>query len=55
MAERGIDLAYAQQNKMFSEHNDHITFACLWGKVLVGSTAFRQMCNDGVMTLPECV
>ncbi len=54
MAERGIELAYTQQNKVFSEHNDHITFACLRGKVSVG-TAFRQKCNDGVITLPECV
>ncbi|XP_058615937.1 complement factor H-related protein 2-like [Onychostoma macrolepis] len=55
MAERGIDLAYVNKQKMFAPHNDHITFACLWGKVSVGITDFRQKCNDGEMTLPECV
>ncbi|XP_058615939.1 complement factor H-related protein 2-like isoform X2 [Onychostoma macrolepis] len=32
MAERGIDLAYVNQQKMFAPHNDHITFVCLRGK-----------------------
>ncbi len=54
MAERGIDLAYADQQKLFAEHNDHITFVCLKGRISVG-TDFRQKCNDGVITLPECV
>ncbi len=55
MAERGIDLAYVNQQKMFAEHNDHITFACLRGKFSLVSTDFRKKCNDGEMTLPECV
>uniref|UniRef100_A0A673JJS4 Beta-2-glycoprotein 1 n=1 Tax=Sinocyclocheilus rhinocerous TaxID=307959 RepID=A0A673JJS4_9TELE len=50
----GIELAYADQEKMFAPHNDHITFMCQRGKVSVGF-ALRQQCNDGVMTLPECV
>uniref|UniRef100_A0A8C2KCP3 Sushi domain-containing protein n=1 Tax=Cyprinus carpio TaxID=7962 RepID=A0A8C2KCP3_CYPCA len=34
MNRRGIDLAYADRQKMFAPHNDHITFACQRGKVL---------------------
>ncbi|XP_058615940.1 complement factor H-related protein 4-like isoform X3 [Onychostoma macrolepis] len=55
MAERGIDLAYVNQQKMFAPHNDHITFVCLRGKNPVGITDFRQKCNDGEINLPECV
>uniref|UniRef100_A0A8C2KCR0 Sushi domain-containing protein n=1 Tax=Cyprinus carpio TaxID=7962 RepID=A0A8C2KCR0_CYPCA len=55
MNRRGIDLAYADRQKMFAPHNDHITFACQRGKVLAGDRELRQQCDDGVMTLPECV
>uniref|UniRef100_A0A8C1BJE7 Sushi domain-containing protein n=1 Tax=Cyprinus carpio carpio TaxID=630221 RepID=A0A8C1BJE7_CYPCA len=55
MNRRGIDLAYADRQKMFAPHNDYITFACQWGKVLEGDRQLRQQCDDGVMTLPECV
>ncbi|XP_042610228.1 coagulation factor XIII B chain-like isoform X2 [Cyprinus carpio] len=55
MNRRGIDLAYADRQKMFAPHNDYITFACQWGKVLAGVRELRQQCDDGVMTLPECV
>uniref|UniRef100_A0A8C1P2E9 Beta-2-glycoprotein 1 n=1 Tax=Cyprinus carpio TaxID=7962 RepID=A0A8C1P2E9_CYPCA len=54
MNERGIELAYTDLQKMFVPHNDHLTFACKRGKVTVG-IALRQKCNDGVITLPECV
>ncbi|XP_059425612.1 complement factor H-like [Carassius carassius] len=54
MNERGIELAYTGDQKMFAPHDDHITFKCLWGKRSVG-VDFRQKCNDGEMTLPECV
>ncbi|XP_059425616.1 complement factor H-related protein 4-like isoform X4 [Carassius carassius] len=54
MKERGIDFAYGGEQKLFAPHDDHLTFKCLWGKRPVG-VGFRQKCNDGVMTLPECV
>uniref|UniRef100_A0A673LQX7 Beta-2-glycoprotein 1 n=1 Tax=Sinocyclocheilus rhinocerous TaxID=307959 RepID=A0A673LQX7_9TELE len=53
MDERGIELAFADQQKMFAPHDDHITFKCQRGKVSVGF-ALRQKCNDGVITLPVC-
>ncbi|XP_043078434.1 complement factor H like 4 isoform X2 [Puntigrus tetrazona] len=54
MDERGIDLAYSNQQKVFAEHNDHITFDCLPGKSSLG-IKFRQKCNDGEIILPLCV
>ncbi|XP_073701022.1 complement factor H-related protein 2-like [Garra rufa] len=54
MDERGIELAYAEQQKMFAPHDDYITFMCQKGKVSRGA-ALRQQCDDGVMTLPKCV
>ncbi|KAM9766113.1 complement factor H-related protein 2-like [Menidia menidia] len=41
-------------DKMYSTHGDHITFQCTGGKSRVGSEALRQMCKDGVITLPRC-
>uniref|UniRef100_A0A8C2A8M3 Sushi domain-containing protein n=1 Tax=Cyprinus carpio TaxID=7962 RepID=A0A8C2A8M3_CYPCA len=52
---RCLKSAYVNPQKMFAPHNDHITFACKRGKVSVGVRELRQQCNDGVMTLPECV
>ncbi|XP_043078439.1 complement factor H like 5 isoform X2 [Puntigrus tetrazona] len=54
MDERGIDLAYSNHQKMFAEHNDHITFDCLPEKSSLG-IKFRQKCNDGEIILPLCV
>uniref|UniRef100_A0A8C1PBN5 Sushi domain-containing protein n=1 Tax=Cyprinus carpio TaxID=7962 RepID=A0A8C1PBN5_CYPCA len=54
MNKRGIGLAYADQQKMFAPHDDHLTFACQRDKYSVG-IALRQKCNDGVMALPKCV
>ncbi|XP_059425629.1 E-selectin-like [Carassius carassius] len=54
MNERGIELAFADQQKLFAPHDDHVTFKCQSGKRPVG-VDFRQKCNDGEMTLPECV
>uniref|UniRef100_A0A8C1LXU1 Complement factor H like 1 n=1 Tax=Cyprinus carpio TaxID=7962 RepID=A0A8C1LXU1_CYPCA len=55
MERRGIELAYANRQKMFAPHYDHITFVCQRGKDLADVRELRQQCNDGVMTLPECV
>ncbi|XP_016405939.1 complement factor H-like isoform X2 [Sinocyclocheilus rhinocerous] len=54
MERRGLELAYANRQKMFAPHDDHITFMCQRGKVS-GGVPLRQQCNDGVITLPECV
>uniref|UniRef100_A0A8C1XYN0 Sushi domain-containing protein n=1 Tax=Cyprinus carpio TaxID=7962 RepID=A0A8C1XYN0_CYPCA len=54
MERRGIELAYANRQKMFAPHYDHITFVCQRGKDLADVRELRQQCNDGVMTLPEC-
>ncbi|XP_052447054.1 complement factor H like 5 isoform X1 [Carassius gibelio] len=54
MNERGIEFAFTDQQKLFAPHDDHFTFRCQWGKRSVGFD-FRQQCNDGEMTLPECV
>ncbi|XP_073701019.1 complement factor H-related protein 5-like [Garra rufa] len=54
MDERGIELAHADQQKMFARHNEHIGFKCQWGKVSRGAP-LRQKCNDGYMDLPHCV
>ncbi|XP_039524644.1 complement factor H-like isoform X1 [Pimephales promelas] len=56
MDDRGIQLRYRGREKIFSPHLDRITFACLWGKRLIGSDSnLIQYCNDGVMDLPVCV
>jgi len=56
MDDRGIQLRYRGREKIFSPHEDRITFACLWGKRLIGSDSnLIQYCNDGVMNLPKCV
>ncbi|XP_016372918.1 complement factor H-related protein 3-like isoform X1 [Sinocyclocheilus rhinocerous] len=53
MERRRIELAYADRQKMFAPHDDHIRFMCQRGKVS-GGVPLRQKCNDGVVTLPEC-
>ncbi|KAM9761622.1 complement factor H-like isoform 2-T2 [Menidia menidia] len=42
------------EGKIYLTHGDHITFECTGRKSRVGSVAFRQMCKDGVITLPRC-
>ncbi|KAL1251230.1 hypothetical protein QQF64_019026 [Cirrhinus molitorella] len=54
MNKRGIELRWVENQKMFAEHNDHITFRCQVHKRSVGIN-LRQKCNDGDMTLPMCV
>ncbi len=54
MDKRGIELQWAEQQNMFAPRDDHITFMCQRGKVSRGF-ALRNKCDDGVMTLPECV
>ncbi|KAM9761626.1 complement factor H-related protein 2-like [Menidia menidia] len=53
MTDNNIQLI-SGEGKIYSEHGDHITFECTRRKSRVGSVAFRQMCKDGVITLPRC-
>ncbi len=55
MDNRGIELRWKAKEKIISPQNDHIEFACQRGKNVIGNNPLRQKCNDGVMTLPECV
>ncbi|XP_051980188.1 coagulation factor XIII B chain-like isoform X3 [Xyrauchen texanus] len=51
---RNIELKVGGRDKIFSPHRDHMTFVCQRNKRPKGNTVFRQMCDDGVMLLPEC-
>uniref|UniRef100_A0A3P9H2L7 Sushi domain-containing protein n=1 Tax=Oryzias latipes TaxID=8090 RepID=A0A3P9H2L7_ORYLA len=42
-------------DKVYLEHNDHITFRCKSGKRHDGRVAMRQQCIEGVIQLPTCV
>ncbi|KAK7137130.1 hypothetical protein R3I93_017257 [Phoxinus phoxinus] len=56
MDKRGIELRWGGRQKIFSPHQDRITFACQKGKSFIGSSDLLiQYCTDGEMYLPECV
>ncbi|KAK7137129.1 hypothetical protein R3I93_017256 [Phoxinus phoxinus] len=56
MDKRGIQLRWGGRQKVFSPHQDRTTFACQWGKSLIGSRDLLiQYCTDGVINFPECV
>ncbi|XP_078802247.1 complement factor H-like isoform X2 [Oryzias latipes] len=42
-------------DKIYSQHNDHLTFKCKSGKRHDGRVAMRQQCIEGVIQLPTCV
>ncbi|XP_034386228.1 complement factor H-related protein 3 [Cyclopterus lumpus] len=54
MNSHNITFRYKRDDKMYSPHNDHITFVCTRGKTQVGTLEMRQRCVDGVMQLPTC-
>ncbi|XP_056615271.1 sushi, von Willebrand factor type A, EGF and pentraxin domain-containing protein 1-like [Triplophysa dalaica] len=55
MDKRNIQLVYGRNERMFCPHKDHITFACKGNKKCKeNSVRFRQQCQYGKMTLPEC-
>ncbi|XP_051550297.1 complement factor H-like isoform X1 [Myxocyprinus asiaticus] len=54
MDKRNIQLKKGGKEKIFAPHGDFITFVCQWFKYKKGNTPFRQMCQNGVMPLPEC-
>ncbi|KAK7137133.1 hypothetical protein R3I93_017260 [Phoxinus phoxinus] len=56
MDKRGIELRWGGRQKIFSSHQDRLSFACQSGKSLIGSSDLLiPTCNDGEMYLPECV
>ncbi|XP_051549691.1 complement factor H-like isoform X5 [Myxocyprinus asiaticus] len=55
MDKKNIELMVGGREKTFSPHKDYITFVCQRHKRPKGYTSFRQMCQNGVMLLPECV
>ncbi|XP_041861270.1 complement factor H-like isoform X3 [Melanotaenia boesemani] len=52
--DNNIDFKTPGLNKLYSEHDDHITFKCKYGFQRVGDVVMRQRCNDGEMALPTC-
>ncbi|XP_056270895.1 coagulation factor XIII B chain-like isoform X1 [Pseudoliparis swirei] len=54
MSSHNIHFGYNYDGKMYSSHDDHITFACDRGKRSDGTFEMRQRCDDGVMNLPTC-
>ncbi|XP_078802254.1 complement factor H-related protein 1-like isoform X2 [Oryzias latipes] len=42
-------------DKIYSQHNHHLTFRCKSGKRHDGRVAMRQQCIEGVIQLPTCV
>ncbi|XP_067272186.1 complement factor H like 4 isoform X2 [Pseudorasbora parva] len=53
MDKRGIELRWGGRQKIFSAHEERITFACQRGKYLTVNE-LRQICYDGEMILPVC-
>uniref|UniRef100_A0A672QDT6 Sushi domain-containing protein n=1 Tax=Sinocyclocheilus grahami TaxID=75366 RepID=A0A672QDT6_SINGR len=54
MDKRGIKLKWVSKKNIISTHEGGIDFACQDGKKFKGQNLPRQICNDGVMHLPEC-
>ncbi|XP_067272195.1 complement factor H-related protein 1-like [Pseudorasbora parva] len=53
MDKRGIELRWGGRQKIFVSHHDRVTFACQRGKYLTVNELI-QICNDGVLILPQC-
>ncbi|XP_031725514.1 complement factor H-like [Anarrhichthys ocellatus] len=54
MRSHNIDFRYGSQLKIYSRHNDHITFKCTERRIPVGTSGMRFQCVDGEMHLPTC-
>ncbi|XP_028259030.1 complement factor H-like [Parambassis ranga] len=54
MNERNIGFRYKYDDKLYALHGDHLNFLCTRGTP-DRQIPMRQMCNDGVITLPRCV
>ncbi|XP_063356779.1 complement factor H [Pelmatolapia mariae] len=53
MNTHNIQFKYSRDDKLYSEHNDKITFECTRGRP-VGTLGMRQKCEHGVIHLPTC-
>ncbi|XP_028442500.1 complement factor H-related protein 3-like isoform X2 [Perca flavescens] len=49
-----ISFKYTYDDKLYSAHNDNITFTCTEGHSPTGTLSMRQQCIEGVMNLPTC-
>ncbi|XP_028259022.1 complement factor H-like [Parambassis ranga] len=54
MDERNIRFRYTDRDKLYAPHGDHLTFYCTRGTP-DDQIPMRQMCNNGVITLPRCM
>ncbi|XP_028259031.1 complement factor H-related protein 3-like [Parambassis ranga] len=54
MNERNIRFRYTESDKLYAPHGDYFTFVCISG-MPNDQIPMRQMCNDGVITLPRCM
>ncbi|XP_066503176.1 complement factor H-like [Hoplias malabaricus] len=50
-----IELKVGGRRKIYSPHNDFITFVCVQGYTHTGAVELRQRCTDGLIPLPTCV
>ncbi|XP_071388058.1 complement factor H-like [Centroberyx affinis] len=53
MRKNNIAFRYTYQTKLYSEHNDEMSFRCIRGRH-DGRLEMRQRCNDGEISLPSC-
>ncbi|XP_031613608.2 complement factor H-related protein 3-like [Oreochromis aureus] len=54
MNRHNIQFRYSRDDKLYSEHNDLIEFACTRGHRHVGAVGMRPKCEHGVIHLPTC-
>ncbi|XP_062280740.1 complement factor H-like isoform X3 [Scomber scombrus] len=54
MNSHNIDFLYIDRNKLYSVHDDSMSFKCKGGTRHDGRVGMRPRCNDGVMQLPTC-
>ncbi|XP_066503147.1 complement factor H-related protein 1-like [Hoplias malabaricus] len=55
MDANNIEIKVGGRRKIYSQHNDFITFVCARGYRHTGAVELRQRCTDGVVQLPTCV
>ncbi|XP_075944103.1 complement factor H-related protein 2-like [Anarhichas minor] len=54
MRSHNIEFRYGSEHKIYSHHNDHITFSCTKRRIPVGTSGMRFQCVDGEINLPTC-
>uniref|UniRef100_A0AAQ6IG79 Sushi domain-containing protein n=1 Tax=Anabas testudineus TaxID=64144 RepID=A0AAQ6IG79_ANATE len=53
MYRHNIRFTHKTDDKLYSPHEDHITFSCIRGTVPDGRMELRQQCNDACSNLPD--